>query len=100
LKSIETSHETADSIVKATCALHNFLVDEAGAPSQMMVDHGLNLEKNGRWRAAGELPQARNIRLPKANHSRTVATDMRNQLKEYFSGEGSVLWQEKMCLLV
>jgi hypothetical protein len=39
LKTLETGHETSDKIIKAACALHNFLIDELGPPPPTMVDN-------------------------------------------------------------
>jgi hypothetical protein len=100
LKSIETSHECADKIVKAACALHNFLIVEEGPPPPSLVDQGVALEKNGGWRQIGELVQAPNIRVRGANNSKTEAQAIRNELKDYFCNEGHVSWQEEMSMLV
>jgi hypothetical protein len=64
-----------------------------------MVDNGPGLEKNGKWRTVGELSQASNIRHPSANRSKLEASEMQNKLKNYFNNEGSVSWQERMCLV-
>lgn len=87
-------------IVKATCALHNFLLarggktyspkgfaDEADQPSGLIV--------NGSWRND---PMTSNfLDLPPASgRDRTpIANRIRDEFQNYFSSTGSVPWQYK-----
>jgi len=95
LKPIETSDACADAIIKASCCLHNFLIDE-GNLAASAVDHGLSNENNGTWRKAGELLQATNLRRRGANKSKEEAMKIRDSLKDFFCNEGAVEWQERM----
>ena len=77
-KSIEAKVENSVRIVKATCILHNVIIDMEG------IDHDLyaeNIQNNDR--------EPQNI-INLAN-SRQIALKARNKFKEYFmSSEGSV----------
>jgi hypothetical protein len=84
LNRIETDASTGDKIVKAACALHNYILDEAGPVPLSMVDHGLWLEENGRWRRAGRMEQSTNINQQHAKRAREEALDIRFTLKKYF----------------
>ena len=92
LKPIETSYKVADSIIKACCAFHNFLIDEGSLNTGAMADTGLGNEPNGAWRAEVENPirsfQPAEMRRRGANNSRVEAEKIRQNLVRYFNEEG------------
>lgn len=100
LKPIETSDVVADFIIKACCALHNFLIDEGSLNAVGMADTGLGNEPNGLWRAELRNPlrslQPAEMRRRGANRSRLEAEEVRQKLVRYFNEEGAVEWQERM----
>lgn len=96
LTRIGTSPMVADKIVKACCALHNFLIDEsqrenAGNPTAMADRDG----DDGAWRdmvGQGLAPVAvgrRNNRAP------NDALAQRLDLVRYFTNEGALDWQDE-----
>lgn len=97
LTTIATHPTTCDHIVKAICALHNFLIDETPSGEQhpsAMADSGD--DDNGRWLLeVAPLPQAL-IRRRGNNRPSQASMDARDFLVNYFSHEGAVDWQMGM----
>lgn len=98
-KSIEVKVETVDLIVKASCALHNWL--RMTSPKRYFPTGCVDTEDNntgqiipGSWREeVTELSSAN--RLGSNNYS-NLASLLRDQYANYFMGNGSVPWQFKM----
>lgn len=97
LTTIATHPYTCDHIVKAVCALHNFVIDETPTgelhPS-VLADNGD--DDDGLWRSeVAALPQAP-IRRRGNNRPTQISIDYRDSLVEYFVNESSVDWQLRM----
>lgn len=98
-KSINTSLETADDIIKATVCLHNFLMDTPqycgeGYTDRISAD-GLVLE--GEWRRnVNNVNNLQNITNRCTNNHTRHAGEIRNTFANYFANEGQVPWQENM----
>lgn len=98
-KEIEVNLETVDLIVKCACTLHNWLRTtspktyfERGWVDQEDTETGLLYP--GQWRSLGtDLLPLRSART--TNTYSKKASEIRNKLSEYFSGEGKVSWQMK-----
>jgi hypothetical protein len=86
-------------LLKATVALHNFLRTE-----EMKLDTGaqkycppgytdINDESNGEWRTNGTPAAFQKLRPNSKHNYSKSAKQMRENLTEYFSGEGSISWQ-------
>ncbi|KAH7699962.1 nuclease HARBI1-like protein [Aphelenchoides avenae] len=96
LKPIETSPAAADAITKATCALHNFVIDEDKIHSpSAQADTGLGNEDNGRWRREIDPLSSANVRARNANRATMDAQNMRQDLVAFFNGPGSVEWKNE-----
>lgn len=103
-KPIALSPEKADLIVKATCVLHNWL--RMTSPSYLYrgsvdeEDHENGLIIDGAWRK-----EIRGLGLPdltttnESNNYSKNAARIRNNLADWFMGEGAVPWQMKMINL-
>ena len=90
LKSIETSDELADIIVKCTTVLHNIVIDKEGT-DRVLLDQILHKLD------ASEIQHLRGISTGRRyNRSATNAITIRNCWKTYFnSPAGSVEWQSR-----
>lgn len=88
LKPLETSDQVADSIVLATCVLHNFLIDESTLtnPLQMVDSEG---QEDGQWRQVvpSAFTQQSHARRGRVN---AEASAVRDALVTYFSGYGAI----------
>jgi hypothetical protein len=87
--------QRATCLVKAMCVLHNYLrktEDPTYCPPGFAdsVDPSGNIT-NGFWRAAQSPLDELNIA---SRSMTTAASEIRNRLVTYFSGPGSVSWQE------
>ncbi|KAJ8958212.1 hypothetical protein NQ314_006437 [Rhamnusium bicolor] len=100
-KPIALCPEKADSIVKAACALHNWLRKTTttyisrGSVDEEDFENGTIL--NGSWRheiKGTGLPDL-TITNETRNYFKTAA-GIRNKLADWFMGEGAVPWQMKM----
>ena len=79
-KSIETKVENSVHSVKATCILHNVIIDMEGIDHELYAENIHNTQE--------PLDVINNA------HSRHTAVNTRNKFKEYFiSSIGSVPWQ-------
>ncbi|KAL4084943.1 hypothetical protein QTP88_027809 [Uroleucon formosanum] len=100
-KPISTSLDKTDSIIRATCALHNWLRTTATKYINIGMVDTENLEDgsitSGSWRAnqgnQGMIDISRNI--GSNNHSKEAA-EIRDKYAEYFVGFGAVPWQNQM----
>lgn len=91
------SVQHAESVILACCVLHNFLRTKtllSTAPTNYadIVEHNGNIV-NGIWRD-DPTNDLRGIRGTNARNPPTTALDVRDKLIEYFSGVGSVVWQD------
>lgn len=92
--------ETTTKIVKATCAIHNWLrITSAGSytpPGSFDYEDMVNANVVlGQWRSEiSEMPSI--LRTRQYNRPQKVAQQLRERYKEYFSGEWSVKWQDRM----
>jgi hypothetical protein len=80
--------DKVDKIIKAACALHNFIRTQETDP----------YEYDGIIKSGAFVP-LRNIEQRRNNNQSTLHSRyIRNQFAQYFSGIGSVQWQyEKIC---
>lgn len=88
---------TVDKIVKACCALHNWLRSMKSSTEYSMdfEDTENGYLEEGTWRhlpSEGLVPIPRNM----YNHSSQNARQIREEFADYFMGEGSVPWQSRM----
>ena len=98
LKPIEADDRTADHIVRAVCALHNFLCDESPEKIAALADQGYDNEDNGAWRQDTQPldPVQRDIlRARNANNTTRAVKDQRQRLIDCVNGPGAVTWQER-----
>lgn len=100
-KPIPFAPDKVDLIVKACCALHNWLrvseaPDRQHAHSVDGENHDTGEIIGGSWRnehqTLGLLPLPRNL----SRHPNRRSQDLRERLADYFVGEGSVPWQLRM----
>lgn len=90
LKSIETSDQLADTIIKCTTILHNIVIDKEGT-DRILLDKVLRKLDAAEIRHLRELCAGRRY-----NRSATNAIAIRNCWKKYFnSPSGSVDWQSR-----
>lgn len=95
---INTSVETAESIVKATIVLHNFIVQNADhhvhdhSRSTYIIDINEDRAEYNDIRAAA----FQDIHNIGANTNTLEACEIRNRFLTYFNNEGMVPWQESM----
>lgn len=95
MRPILATREKATDLVKAMCALHNYLCTTQDAnyvPAGYIDVVGRNGEvRNGFWRQEAVAPleglDTVNKSVPGA------AVEVRERLTEYFSGDGSLDWQ-------
>lgn len=103
-KPIALSPEKADSIVKTTCVLHNWLRMNSssylyrGCVDEEDHENGVILE--GTWRK-----EIRGLGLPdltnasESNNYTKNASNIRNNLADWFMGDGAIPWQMNMLNL-
>lgn len=97
-KKILCNLSTVDKIVKACCALHNWLRKTASntycpprSVDEEIIDTGEIIP--GKWRS--EVQQIRSITKPTTGYkSSRLAREFRDHMKRYFNNEGAVPWQE------
>lgn len=92
--------ETVDKIIKASCALHNYL--RSTSQNTYTPNGSLDEEdresgqiRPGSWRNESNIPLP-SIRTLGSNHSSRRARELRDRLCQYFVGEGAVPWQQRM----
>ncbi|XP_045760625.1 putative nuclease HARBI1 [Maniola jurtina] len=97
---IPTDVDTTDKIIRASCALHNWLRKTSsstyfrrGCVDEEDTDSGTITEGSWRRELINNLP---NITDHNTNYAGRVARDLRNKYAEYFSGPGAVPWQNRM----
>lgn len=84
--------DKVDNIVKATCALHNWLMKTAlhyYAPAGTMDTD----DRPGSWRQEPGSNYIADLVNQGSNHPSRLAEQRRTNYKNYFIGEGSVPWQ-------
>lgn len=96
-KPMPYSPDKVDLIVKASCALHNWLrLSKENTQSVDNENHDTGAIKDGNWRTLqgshGLVPLPRTS----TNHSTRRAQELRAKYSDYFVGEGSVDWQLRM----
>ncbi|CAK1590979.1 unnamed protein product [Parnassius mnemosyne] len=99
-KPISVSLDKTDSIIKATCALHNWLRTNLIYMNTPELVDGEDFSsgtiRNGSWRS---IPTAGvdelMTPLSSNNYSRN-AKDLRDRYADYFVGPGKVSWQDRM----
>lgn len=92
--------ETTVKMVKCACAIHNWL--RLKSPSTYTPPGSFDYEDvvnatvlQGQWRSdISELPSIQRTR--QHNRPQKIAQQLRDRYKEYFSGEWSVEWQDRM----
>lgn len=96
-KKIACNLSTTDKIVKACCAIHNWLrkTDSKvylmpGSVDEENIDTGEIIP--GRWRL--KVTEMRNVQQPTASRSCRLAREYRDYIKRYVNNEGAVPWQE------
>jgi len=94
-KKVACKLSTVDKIVKACCALHNWLCKSdlktyltLGSVDEERIDIGEFVP--GRWRS--EVTQMRTIARPVSGYK--LAREFRDYTKRYVNNEGAVKWQE------
>lgn len=95
---IPINPDTVDKVVKACCALHNWLrktKSNVNAPTEDIEDTRNGRVIPGDWR---EVPSEGLEDLPTTtqNHSSRDARTIRDNYADYFVGKGSVDWQMRM----
>ncbi|KAH9365093.1 hypothetical protein HPB48_021084 [Haemaphysalis longicornis] len=97
---INLEPENAENVVKATCALHNFLCISTGAaahycpPGYADVEDTFGNVREGAWRAEGGGGAAMfQLQGTKARKSAQSAVRVRAEFVNFFSNEGQVSWQ-------
>ncbi|XP_026821628.1 protein ALP1-like [Rhopalosiphum maidis] len=103
-KPIALSPEKADNIVKTTCVLHNWLrMNSSSYLNRGCVDeedHENGVIIDGTWRK-----EIRGLGLPdltsasESNNYTKNASNIRNNLADWFMGDGAVPWQMNMLNL-
>lgn len=88
LKPIETGVEVADLIVKATCVLHNFVINETVGARNPALNNVENIELG----AFEYIPPAQ-MRGHNANNPSQEAKVIQQRLMQFFNGTGAVNWQ-------
>lgn len=95
------AERTAVKIVKATCALHNWIRKTIGPANDSITSDVEDLVQGkiitGSWHnepSQGLLP----LRATKNRNYRNEAREKRNNYATYFVGEGAVDWQDRMIL--
>jgi hypothetical protein len=91
LKPIETGVVVADLIVKATCVLHNFVINETIGPRNPALN---NDPENNDLGAFEDIPPGQ-MRGRNANNPSREAKAVQQRLMEFFNGPGAVNWQNR-----
>jgi len=96
---ITLTPENTIKLVKAACALHNWIRKNGKNPNSISVDiedteTGRLL--NGSWRNDTSITGLQHFGTMLQRNSNTEAKDKRNSLADYFVGEGAVNWQNRM----
>ncbi|XP_003244309.1 protein ALP1-like [Acyrthosiphon pisum] len=96
---ITLTPENTIQLVKAACALHNWIRKSGKNPNSISVDiedteTGRLL--NGSWRNDTSPTGLQHLGTILQRNSNTEAKDKRNSLADYFVEEGAVVWQNRM----
>ncbi|KAH7985979.1 hypothetical protein HPB49_026176 [Dermacentor silvarum] len=98
-RQINLQPENADSVVKATCILHNFLSMTANAaatyrpPGYAECHDVFGSVHNGTWRLGTASAAVFGLQGAKARNSTNVANSVRKVFMNYFKNERQVAWQ-------
>jgi len=96
LKAIPLAPYKVETLVKASCALHNFL-SKSKPPSQTQPQQVLEtvqeVDKSWKENGVGEMGPLPNTH---ARHARESDKEIRDAWCEYFNGSGAVPWQDSM----
>lgn len=99
-KPIPTNDQTTDKIIRASCALHNWLrltspghYFPRGCVDEEDIDSGSVSEGSWRRELKATLPT---ITDHSANNAARTARELRDKYAEFFSGAGAVSWQNRM----
>ncbi|KAH7934091.1 hypothetical protein HPB49_021424 [Dermacentor silvarum] len=98
-RQINLQPENADSVVKATCILHNFLSMTANAaatyrpPGYADCHDVFGSVHNGTWRQGTASAAVFGLQGAKARNSTNVANSVQKVFMNYFKNEGQVAWQ-------
>lgn len=99
-KPIPCLPETVDKIIKAFCALHNYLritssnnYTPRGSLDEEDIDSGQI--RLGSWRNESNITLSP-LETVGGNHSSRLAREKRDRICQYFMNEGAVPWQERM----
>lgn len=99
-KPIDLKVETTEIMVNTACTLHNWL--RISSPHTYTPPGSVDYEdtvtgcvKPGSWRSEiSELPSV--VRSRNNNRAKAIAEKLRQRYKDYFVGDGAVLWQRNM----
>lgn len=97
---LPTNDQTTDKIIRASCALHNWLrltspghYFPRGCVDEEDIDSGSVSEGSWRRELKATLPT---ITDHSANNAARTARELRDKYAEFFSGAGAVSWQNRM----
>lgn len=93
--------EKVDKIVKATCALHNWLMKTSPLyyipPGTIDSEDEFGNVRPGSWRLDAPSPYMNNLRIHQgSNNYSAFAERRRTKYMQYFLREGAVNWQNKI----
>lgn len=99
-KPIACLPESIDKIIKACCAIHNYLrmtSHNTYTPNGSLDEEDTEIGqiRLGSWRNDTNTPFP-TIRNLGSNHSSRLARELRDGICQYFMGEGAVPWQRRM----
>ncbi|KAK4884851.1 hypothetical protein RN001_001122 [Aquatica leii] len=98
-KPICVAEETAVKIVKANCALHNWIRKTNSINDNITVDtenHDTGSIIPGNWHQYPPANGLQNMCKTASRHYGSVARERRNCFVDYFVGDGAVSWQDGM----
>lgn len=96
---ITLTPENTIHLVKAACALHNWIRKSGKNPNSISVDiedTEIGRLLHGSWRNDTNPTGLQHLGTILQRNSNTEAKDKRNSFADYFLGEGAVSWQNRM----
>lgn len=98
-KKIYCNLKTANKLVLAECALHNFLQKSSSStylPPESIDEEDISsgLMREGRWRT--EIVKLRNLESNRERRASDLTNKIRDNFKNYFVNEGVVPWQYRL----